>query len=220
VLLLQPAELVDPPPSPTLKALGVIRSIEFGHMRFVLDWLELEPTLIREQCPLTGMTPLLAVITSSSLTESEKASSVRWLLQKGADMGARDWQGRCALQLAYSDVKLMGLLLERGARPRPYYFRTLRKTLLSVAASRGDIDVLRLLLEWHAKSGLFTPAELDEALVGAKEGAAAGLFFQSGKGGRQVRETAATLEAEGRTDGDTKNEGEQGDDDNDGFDRY
>jgi hypothetical protein len=183
------SELVSPPPAPTLRALGIIRSIQSGYMKFVSDWLELEPALIREQCPLNGMTPVLAVIWSPNLSQSHKASSVRWLLQNGADPGVRDWQGMCALRLAClrlkrpADVEVMTLLLERGARPKPFLFHGSRMTLLSVAASKGDIEILRLLLEWHEKAGpLFTTAELDEA-VGvaqlAQQATAAELLIQS-----------------------------------------
>jgi hypothetical protein len=181
VRFLQPSEVVEPPPSSTLKALAVIRAIQFGREKFVSDWLKRDPTLLREQCPLTGMTPLLAIIWSPTLSQAAKVPLVEWLLLHGADLEARDWQGRCALQLAYPDVELMTLLLERGAWPKPFFLEGSRVTLLSAAASDGEIPVLRLLLEWHAKSGpLFTAAELDEALAGSEEGTAAELLIQNG----------------------------------------
>jgi hypothetical protein len=171
-------ELVDPPPCPTLRAMSVIRSIESGPRIDVKKRLKWEPALIHERCPLPGMTPLLAVLNTHSRPENDETDFVRWLLDNGADPGARDWQGRCALRLAYPDQGLMALLLERGARPRPYILDGVRWTLLSVAASQGNLQVLRLLLEWHAKSGLFTAAELDEARGRAQPGTAAEVLIQ------------------------------------------
>jgi hypothetical protein len=141
-----------------------------------------DPTLHREQCPLTGMTPLLAVITTT-LPQADKIKLVVSFIDAGADLGVRDWQGRCALRLAYPDMELMTLLLDRGARPKPYFFDGSRLTLLSHAASDGQPEIMFLLLKWHHKSGpFFTAAEL-EALCCAErpmQSTAAELLTESG----------------------------------------
>jgi hypothetical protein len=186
VRLLQPWELVDPPPFPTPSASAVIRALLLGREGFVSEWLKRNPTLIREQCLITGMTPLLAVIWSSALPQAARMRLTQWLILQGADLGARDWQGRCAFQLAYlprQDTAVVALLLERGARPIPFFQKGLQTTLLSVALLFGHTEVVRLFLERHAKSGLFVAAELDQALRAALllgRGTAAELLIQSG----------------------------------------
>jgi hypothetical protein len=161
----------------------VIRAVHEGDKDFVLDWLSREPTLIREQCPSTGMTPLLAAVMAPKLSHADKMSFVQSLLRKGADLGARDWQGRCVLQLARRDKKMLSFLLERGARPKAFYPNGERTTLLSDAICHGDMEIIRLLLEWHDKSaGFFTAGELEEALglaQLAQQGTAAKLLSQS-----------------------------------------
>jgi hypothetical protein len=189
VLLLQPSELVEPPPCPSLKALGVTRAILLGQeLQFILDWFKREPTLIREQCARTGMTPLGAVLLTPALSPPEKLVIVESLLEDGADLGVRDWLGKCALRIAYmhsespGGVEVLALLLKRGARPKPYYHNGSQLTLLSAAVFNDEDEVLRLLLEWHSKSGLFTAAELDQALGGAElteNNTAAELLIQS-----------------------------------------
>jgi hypothetical protein len=177
--LLQPSELVDPPPSPTFRALAMGRLILYGQQtKFVLDWLKREPTLIHERCPITGLTPLHAVVLSSTMSQADKLPVIQWLLQNGADFGTVGWLGKCALHIVYPDTVMTTLLLELGARPIPYTVDGSRITLLSVAASKGQIEMLRLLLEWHAKADLFTAAELDQALGYAQ---------------RQKQDTAAEL---------------------------
>jgi ankyrin repeat protein len=159
------------------------RLILYGYGNFVSDWLEREPMLIREQCPVTGMTPLGAVIFSSNLPGRFQKVPRRVAAAEWGGFRSQGLAGQMRSPHCIPGCGQDGAALELDARPIPYIIDGSRITLLSAAASNGQIEMLRLLLEWHAKSGLFTAAELDQALGWSKlnkQGAAEELLTQSG----------------------------------------
>jgi hypothetical protein len=85
-----------------------------------------------------GETPLFAATLYGTLAD------MRALIEKGADVNARNDNGVVPLVLAASDTAKLQLLLEHGANPNQRSEDG--RTALHVAAQRGDLDAVRLLL--------------------------------------------------------------------------
>lgn len=88
-----------------------------------------------------GVTPLLV-----AASESGNARTVRYLLEKGADVRAHDTEGEDVLTRAanFSDVETLKLLLDRGANPKRA--DALGYTALMNATTFRDSQRVRLLL--------------------------------------------------------------------------
>lgn len=102
---------------------------------------KVETTAVQEGSDANGVTPLM----KAALRGDE--STVRKLLDQGADVNSRDRDGETALMAAgyNGNVRVVRLLLDRGADVNPRSRKGY--TAFDLAVKRGNDDVRRLLSE-------------------------------------------------------------------------
>jgi len=136
-------EQPSPPRDPA--ATSLLDLIRRGDRRGIDRLLKDNPTAARA-AGMGGITPLMYAALYQDTT------SVRALLELGADANAKNDAGATALMWAVDDLDMTRLLLDRGADPNARSVDG--RTPLRLAATRaGGSEVVRLLLDRGAKPG-------------------------------------------------------------------
>jgi hypothetical protein len=142
-----PDELAGDTPSPPQdpQAVRLIDALRAGRRREFVDLLRTSPEAVRGR-GVGGSTPLMYAALYGD------AHSVRLLIDRGADVNARNDAGATALMWGVDDVQKTKVLLEHNADPNARFLDN--PTVLSLAAGRvGATDVVEALVGAGARTG-------------------------------------------------------------------